>query len=145
MRNITRMTAIVMAAALATSGPVLAADPPGSTPASPPRDPAPGMPDLLPNDNAGPTVGGIDRVPPNLPQPGNTPVPGLTADSLIDLDLIGATDFVYAPGSCYGLLFCCNDAWVQGCEWIEYTCWQWGGTLDSHMLSDGSTRYECSW
>ena len=142
-----RLTAAV-AALLITNGAVLAEDPAGSTSAAPrpPRDTGQIAPQPLPVDPRDSIIVGIDRnLPPIVPQPDHTPAPELAADQDVDLILLGASDFEYGPGACYGLIACCNSSWVQGCDYADFydNCEAAGGTVQVLLLSDSSHRFEC--
>ncbi len=59
--------------------------------------------------------------------------------------LVAADDFKYAHDVCYGMITCCNSAWVQGCdvEFFEDVCTFYGGEVVLNPFSDGSINYEC--
>ena len=146
--NTLRLTAIALGALLTTNSAVLADDPAGSTSSAPhpPRDTGQIAPQPMPVDPRVPTIVGIDRdLPPILSQPEHTPAPELTVDQDLDLILLGAGDFEYGPGACYGLIACCNSSWVQGCDYAAFfdDCEAQGGTVQVLLLSDGSHRFEC--
>lgn len=143
-----RLTAVALAALLTANGTVLAEDPAGSTSTVPlpARDVGQIGPQPLPVDPRDPVIVGIDRnLPPILSEPDRTPAPGLTNDQDVDLILLGASDFEYGPGACYGLVACCNSSWVQGCDYAAFfdDCEAQGGTVQVLLLSDGSHRFEC--
>ncbi|MGF1627495.1 MAG: hypothetical protein ACFCVH_21650 [Alphaproteobacteria bacterium] len=147
-----RLTAITLAAALAT-GPSLAADRTGSS-ASAPR-PAVGAIATPPMpSNSGPTGLGIDRhLPPQLPtELGASDTTDLWASDDAEVDqlvgiLLGATHLTNGHGACYGMITCCNTAWVggNGCHpgHFEDVCTFYEGIVEVQTFSDGSLMYEC--
>ena len=60
--------------------------------------------------------------------------------------LVAADDIKYPPiDACYGMITCCNSAWVQGCDagFFEDVCTFYGGEVVLNPFSDGSINYEC--
>lgn len=59
--------------------------------------------------------------------------------------LLASDDLKYPHDICYGMITCCNSAWVQGCdvEFFENVCTYYGGEVVLNELSDGSINYEC--
>jgi len=145
MTTLFRTAATALALSLTAASITLAADPNGSTPTPPrPRDPGPAV-QPMPSPQPGPTDLGIHR---DLPPP--QPPTDLTADRDAELDriidvLLGADDLQSPAGWCDGMIDCCNTAWVQGCDFVQFDvdCVAAGGTVQIHTLSDGSTQYEC--
>ena len=54
-------------------------------------------------------------------------------------------DFEYGHDVCYGMITCCNSAWVQGCDEDDFedVCTIYGGEVVLNPFSDGSINYEC--
>jgi len=67
-------------------------------------------------------------------------------DGTYELHPLLATDRLKnRGGSCYGMITCCNSAWVQGCDvdFFEEVCTFYGGEVVLNPFSDGSINYEC--
>ncbi|MEZ5667720.1 MAG: hypothetical protein R3F55_09880 [Alphaproteobacteria bacterium] len=144
MTMIIRLTAIGIATALAASQTALATDPNGSA-AGGPRIAAPGPATIpTPGRNPAPTdLGAHIQLPPAVPG-------DLRADDDATVDdaigiLLGADDLRYPHDVCYGLIACCNTAWVQGCEFAQFDidCVAAGGWVEVELFSDGSHQYSC--
>lgn len=148
MTTTKRLTALalaaILAAPLAATAPVMAAEPAGSTSTAPrPADPGPSaLP--TPGRGAGPTGLAIGPLAPPPAPDDFAADTGADVDGLIDV-LLGATDLRDRGGSCYGMITCCNSAWVQGCnaDYFEDVCEIYGGIVQIQIFSDGSTNYEC--
>ncbi len=144
MTNIRKFAATALATTLFAIGPALATDPNGSTHPTPPRDtvnPTSVAPPSM--DTTRPTVGGIGEI----DVPALLPIDPEIADQdrQIDLILLGATDLAYGHDVCYGMITCCNSAWVQGCDAEQFNniCSFYGGVVVIQTFSDGSLNYEC--
>ncbi|MGF1626243.1 MAG: hypothetical protein ACFCVH_15275 [Alphaproteobacteria bacterium] len=140
-----RSLALVFATILATADPALATDPAGSAPSA--RLPADLPMQSLPLPGRIPT----ERIPTghDLRLLSPPELPGdLSArdDAAVDAT-IGVLDAVLlgAPGSCNGLIPCCNTAQDAGCEFVSYdiACVEAGGFIQIDILPDGSTQFSC--
>jgi hypothetical protein len=135
-----RSLALAFATILATANPAPAADPAGSTPST--RLPADPPMQSLPLPGRTPT--GPDLRPLSPPE-----LPGdLSAEDDAAMDaMIGVLGAVSlgAPGSCNGLIPCCNTAQDAGCEFVSYdiACVEAGGFIHIDVLPDGSIQYSC--
>ena len=140
-----RSLALAFATILATANPALAVDPAGSTPstrlpADPPMQSVP-LPERSPT---GRTPTGHDL---RLPPPPDLPRDLSAQDDAAMDAIIGVFDAVSlgAPGSCNGLIPCCNTAQDADCEFVSYdiACVEAGGFIQIDVLPDGSTQFSC--
>ena len=135
-----RTFALALATILATAHPALAVDPAGSAPST--RLPADPPVQSLPLPSRAPT--GHDLRPLTPPE-----LPGdLSAQDDAAMDamtgVLGAVS-LGAPGSCNGLIPCCNTAQDADCEFVSYdiACVEAGGFIHIDVLPDGSTQFSC--